>query len=133
MRHLPHCLFLLAIAAAPLAASEVYSWKDANGVTHYSQTPPPAGTHYELRNVRGDGSTGVATPAATPEPAPATTAAATPDANTQCELARGNIEALQGDSPVHQAGADGTPRELDAAERSNQLALAQAAERAYCR
>ena len=34
----------LLIAAAPLAASEVYSWKDARGVTHYSQTPPPAGT-----------------------------------------------------------------------------------------
>ncbi|WP_412159617.1 DUF4124 domain-containing protein, partial [Pantoea sp. SIMBA_079] len=43
MRRLP-CLVvaLLAVAALPLAASEVYSWKDARGVTHYSQTPPPA-------------------------------------------------------------------------------------------
>ena len=31
----------LALSAAPTVfAGEVYQWKDANGVTHYSQTPP---------------------------------------------------------------------------------------------
>ena len=135
MRHLPCCLLLLAIAAAPLAASEVYSWKDARGVTHYSQTPPPAGTRYQLRNVRGNGTAtqGETQAPATPPPAATTAATTTPDSTTQCELARGNIQALQGDAPVHQTGADGKSRELDAAERGNQLGLAQAAERAYCR
>ncbi len=33
---------LLLLCLAPLASAEnVYRWKDANGVTHYSSTPPP--------------------------------------------------------------------------------------------
>jgi len=35
---------LLALAMiAPAAAQTVYTWKDAKGVTHYSDSPPPAG------------------------------------------------------------------------------------------
>src|SRR5690606_28232647 len=33
----------LLLAAAPLAAQQVYKWKDANGVTQYTSTPPPEG------------------------------------------------------------------------------------------
>ena len=32
----------LLLAASPLLAQTVYTWKDAKGVTHYSDTPPPA-------------------------------------------------------------------------------------------
>jgi hypothetical protein len=36
-------LFGLAVAAAPLVhATEVYEWRDADGVEHMSDTPPPA-------------------------------------------------------------------------------------------
>jgi hypothetical protein len=43
-------LLLLAVAAMP-AAARVYKWVDEEGVTHYSQHPPPAGeaTELELR------------------------------------------------------------------------------------
>lgn len=117
-------LALLAVAL-PAAADEVYSWKDARGVTHYSQTPPPAGVRFEVRQMSG----GSATTAAA---APATGAAASGDA-TQCELARGNVAALKGEGAVQQVGADGKPRELGANERADQLALSEAAVRAYCR
>ncbi|MET0328777.1 MAG: DUF4124 domain-containing protein, partial [Luteimonas sp.] len=84
----------LLIAAAPLAASEVYSWKDARGVTHYSQTPPPAGTRFEVRTVHGNAASPTpVTPAAAAAPT-ATPAASTANAGgdtTQCELARTNV------------------------------------------
>ena len=68
---------LLAVAAPPLTAGEVYSWKDARGVTHYSQTPPPAGTRFEVRGIRNDAP-------ATPAPAAAPAAqGAIPDAVSQ--------------------------------------------------
>ena len=33
---------VLCLAAATAGASDVYQWTDARGVTHYSETPPPA-------------------------------------------------------------------------------------------
>ena len=126
----------LLIAAAPLAASEVYSWKDARGVTHYSQTPPPAGTRFEVRNVHGNAASSTpVTPAAAAAPT-ATSSASTANAGgdtTQCELARTNVAALKGEGAVQQLGADGKPRELAGSERADQLALSEAAVRAYCR
>ena len=133
MRRTSVTALALLLAAAPLAASEVYSWKDARGVTHYSQTPPPAGTRFEVRNMQGNPAASTQTtpaPATTPT-APATTAK-TGD-STQCELARSNVAALKGDGAVQQVDADGTPRELGSNERADQLALSEAAVRAYCR
>ncbi len=127
---------VLATAAAPLAANEIYSWKDARGVTHYSQTPPPAGTRFEVRQMTGAAPTAAAgaQTAATPTPAPANANAASAAGNAdQCDLARKNVAALRADGAVQQVGTDGTPRELGANERADQLALSEAAVRAYCR
>jgi len=41
-RSLLLCL-LLALAAAPLGATEVYRWVDADGVVHFSDKAPPSG------------------------------------------------------------------------------------------
>lgn len=124
----------LLLAAAPLAASEVYSWKDASGTTHYSQTPPPAGTRFEVRRVQGSAASSTPlTPAPVATPAAASTTASAGDGNTQCELARTNVAALKGEGAVQQLGADGKPRELAGSERADQLALSEAAVRAYCR
>ena len=38
---IPVLLLLLAVAG-PLAAQQVYTWTDANGVKHFSDEPPPA-------------------------------------------------------------------------------------------
>ncbi|MCW5581401.1 MAG: DUF4124 domain-containing protein [Luteimonas sp.] len=116
-------LSLLGLAGT-VAASEVYQWKDANGVTHYSQTPPPKG-QYQQRQITSHGAT---------SPQQSTQAAATPAAvNPQCATARANVEALNGSDPVHEADADGKPgRALGPEERANRLELANAAVKAYC-
>lgn len=40
---------LLAAAAGNALAQQVYKWKDAKGVTHYSDTPPPARDHKQVQ------------------------------------------------------------------------------------
>jgi hypothetical protein len=46
----------LLVIALPLGAEEVYKWIDAQGVVHYSATPPPgqAVPPHDLRYYRGD-------------------------------------------------------------------------------
>ncbi|MDH5834709.1 DUF4124 domain-containing protein [Luteimonas kalidii] len=110
-------------AVACVSAAEVYQWKDANGVTHYSQTPPPKGS-YQQRQIT---SSGAGTAQAT---APQAAAAVE---NPNCATARANVAALSGERPVHEAGAEGQPgRALNDAERASQLELANAAVKAYC-
>ena len=117
---------VVALSAAPAlaqqTAGEVYQWTDANGVTHYSQTPPAQG-RYEHRLITTGGT-----------PAPAVAAPADAAANPQCTAARANITALQGEADVMQdTDGDGKPDQvLDARQRADQLALAQAAAKAYC-
>jgi hypothetical protein len=41
-------LVLLALLATPTLAATVWKWVDANGVTHYSDTPVPGATRMEL-------------------------------------------------------------------------------------
>ena len=125
-RHVSFALVAFAaLAAAPAfaqqTAAEVYQWTDANGVTHYSQTPPSQG-RYEQRVINAGGTA-----------APAATAAA-PVEHPQCATARANIAALQGEGEVRQdTDGDGEPdATLDPAQRAAQLELAQAAVKAYC-
>src|SRR4051812_25730242 len=79
-------LAVLSCGAARAQADGLYQWKDAKGVTHYSDAPPPKG-QYKARTVHVRD--GVAT-AAADEPAKAQTAA---DAN--CTLAQANLKRLQ--------------------------------------
>lgn len=116
---------LLALAAAPAlaqqTASDVFQWKDANGVTHYSQTPPAKGS-YQQRQITAAGAS--AAQAAAPQAA---------EESPNCTTARGNVAALSDGRPVHEAGEDGQPgRALNDAERASQLELARAAVKAYC-
>ncbi|NLA67749.1 MAG: DUF4124 domain-containing protein [Gammaproteobacteria bacterium] len=116
---------IVAFAAVPAfaqqTAGEVYQWTDANGVTHYSQTPPEQG-RYEHRLIT---SSGAAAPVSTAPEAPA---------NPHCATARANIAILQGEGDVqHDTDGDGEPDTvLDATQRAAQLELAQAAAKAYC-
>lgn len=112
--------------AQQAASGEVFQWTDANGVTHYSQSPPAKGT-YQHRVINQAGS-------AAPVAAQADAATAAAAANPQCTMARANIAALQGEAQVQQdTDGDGKPdKTLDAAERLSQMELAQAAVKAYC-
>lgn len=125
-RHLtlPACLCALTMAAAcalPARAGEVYQWTDANGVTHYSQTPPP----------RGGAKYRVITHRQPEAQAPATAAAAE---DPQCGVARANIALIEGGGRVQRdTNGDGVPdRDLTAVERESQLQLARVVLRANC-
>ncbi len=113
----------LSVCHAQQTASEVYQWKDAKGVTHYSQTPPTSGS-YKQRVI-------TQTQAASP------VAAATAEAaveNTQCTVAKRNIAALDSERPVGQdADGDGQPdATMTDEQRASQRSLAEAAVKAYC-
>src|SRR5690606_31809059 len=112
---------LLTMAAA--SAGELYQWKDANGVTHYSQTPPSSGNYTE-RSESGRDVT----------PPPVAAKAETPAESPQCTTARANIALLESESPVRQdSDGDGEPdKTLDDTERANQLELARALLKANC-
>lgn len=122
----------LSGAHAQQAASEVYQWKDATGVTHYSQTPPAKGA-YTQRAINNTGSAAPIAPTAAAGTATTVTATGAP-ANPQCTTARSNITTLEGKAAVQQdIDGDGKPdKTLSDAERTSQMELAQAAVKAYC-
>ncbi len=115
------CLSCLLLAVAPAWAGQVYKWKDANGVTQYSETPPPGKTA-ETRQLTRDPAAR-ATSAAEETPVPA-----------QCTTARDNLALLNGGGQVMQdTDGDGkADSPLSEEQRSSQRALADAAIKAYC-
>ena len=49
------CLLALPVLAQAAGNARVYTWKDANGVTHFSDSPPPASVKSARQiTVRGD-------------------------------------------------------------------------------
>ena len=112
----------LLLAAAAVSAGELYQWKDASGVTHYSQTPPASGSYSE-RTESGRGNA-----------RPVEAAAAKPTESPQCATSRANIALLECKNPVQQdVDGDGkADKTLDDAERVNQLELARALLKANC-
>jgi hypothetical protein len=107
---------LLALAL-PAAASKVYQWKDANGVTHYADSPPP-GQKVKDRTLQ--------------QRAPA--APGKPVVNADCSNARSNLSILKGSGPVGlDADRDGKhERELTPAERAERTTKAEEAVKTYC-
>ncbi|MBK0011837.1 DUF4124 domain-containing protein [Isoptericola jiangsuensis] len=113
------CLLLLASANA--VAGPVYKWKDAKGVTQYSETPP-AGGKYETREQARGGQ------------APAAEASEAKPVPEQCSTARANVALLDGNGEVMQdTDGDGkADTALTPEQRSAQKGLAEAAIKAYC-
>ena len=112
---------VLLLASAPLAAQQVYKWKDASGVTQYTSTPPPEGSTYETREIKNR------------QPmAPETDQA--PAEDPGCAIARGNLALLNGMTTLGpDEDGDGRPdRTYTAAERADQVTLAEAAIKVRC-
>ena len=120
---------IIACLAAPAGASDqVYSWTDANGVTHYSDSPPPANTAGAKRlNLRGGVTSSSNQEEAQPAeeggkkdgPAMAAAAGYTPaDIERNCEVSRRNLQVLmQGKPPVNE---NGDPVDADAMKSYNE-------------
>ena len=105
--------------AGVASASEVYQWKDANGVTHYTDLPPTQA--HQRRDIDNRGS---ATEIATVKPAE----------NEQCAGSRANLQKLQANQTIGvDTNGDGkSDRTLSSDERASQIELNQAAIKAYC-
>ena len=121
------CLSVLALClatASTVQAQQVYQWKDKNGVTHYSDSPPPNQTVQNRRiNQYGAAAAEAAQPAGKPVD------------NAQCTSARANLQILGATKgPIQQdTDGDGKPdTTLDDTGRENQRNLAEAAVKAYC-
>ncbi|QGW64079.1 DUF4124 domain-containing protein [Lysobacter soli] len=114
---------LSLLLATPAFAAKVYQWKDAKGVTHYSDAPPPD-QNIKGRNLADKGAA----------PAQAAQPAAKPVANANCTNARSNLTVLQGAGDVTiDEDKDGKPdRNLSQTERANRTALAEAQIKTYC-
>lgn len=105
--------FLLAALAVcvPAAAADMYSWTDASGVKHFSDSPPPANiTKSQKLKVKG----GITTNDDSAPPAAAETKAAGPalaaaagyapeDIKHNCEVARKNATLLDAQKPTPDA------------------------------
>ena len=115
-------LVLLASACSVALASKVYQWKDAKGVTHYSDSPPP-GQQYEDRPVDSHGA-----------PALAASPVGKSVENPQCTTAKRNLELLSGSTSLQMdTDNDGKPdKVLDDSSRKAQRGVAEAAIAAYC-
>ncbi|MFC5527205.1 DUF4124 domain-containing protein [Rhodanobacter ginsengisoli] len=132
---------LIAVALlllAPLATAQVYKWTDAGGTVHYSQAPPAQGTQFTKV-----ATTGTAEPLVKPAPKDNTEGsnepsveqkpvADTPENRSKlCESLKANLATLQGSGPVVMQ-QDGKSMALDAAQRKQQVAAAQAQYDQYC-
>lgn len=108
------------LLALPASAAKVYQWKDAQGVTHYTDLPPPDQKH-TTRSLSGRHETVAVAPAK-------------PVASANCTNARSNLRVLQGDAPVGiDSDQDGKPDGVMSAEqRAAQVQLAQAAINVHC-
>lgn len=113
--------FAALLLALPVFAGKVYQWKDANGVTHFSDAPPPDQQRYQNRKLK-DG------------PGPSEQVAATPAEDPNCVTARKNLETLKSDKPVGlDANGDGKPdQEMSAEDRAKQVALAEQTIKTSC-
>ena len=110
---------LLATALPSDAQQRVYQWKDAKGVTHYTDMPPPQA--HKARDIDNRGSA-------------TAVSAVKQDENPQCLDARANLLRLQGSQTVGvDTNGDGkADRNLIPEERTAQTDLNQAAVKAYC-
>ncbi|MCL6619983.1 DUF4124 domain-containing protein [Thermomonas hydrothermalis] len=119
--HLVSALIMTCLAVPVLAqqSQRVYQWKDANGVTHYTDTPPAA--RHTTRDI--DVRTGT----------PAASTAKQPESE-QCTNARANLKRLQSGEPIGiDTNGDGKPdRNLSTDERKAQTELNAAAVKAFC-
>jgi hypothetical protein len=121
------CVILASLLFSLIAttqAGELYQWKDAKGVTHYSDAPPPKG-QYQARNIQvRDGQ----------KPAVVEDTKVTTAAGANCTLARTNLERLKAGGDIGlDANGDGKPdATLGAEERERQTRLAETNIKTFC-
>lgn len=130
-------LILGLLLAIPAMAGTIYTWRDANGVVHYSDHKPPISVKYSTQAAGPSMSPAEAVGAdigSSPVASSSADTTAPTVANVHCVAARNSISALtQNGSPVMMdLSGDGKPVPLTEEMRARQLTLARASEAAYC-
>jgi len=129
---------LAAVAAtAGHSADKVYKWKDAAGVVHFSDAPPPKGTEFD--NVRIVNQSAAITQdqaaqqqaAAKPGEGEAKPAAAPAGESQRCRSARERVAMLNSSSPLS-VERDGKLVDMTAAERAAELRIATTTIESIC-
>jgi hypothetical protein len=97
-------LILACLSAVPAVAQQVYSWTDANGTKHFSDTPPPPNTPSAQKLVVRNGVTSNAAEPVKEEPkeGPKMAAAAgysEEDIKRNCAAARKNLDLYNASLP----------------------------------
>lgn len=131
-------LLILLTFALPVAAGEMYSWTDANGVKHFSDSPPPASVKAQKLKVKGGVTTNEpveeAATTSSKDSGPALAAAAgysAEDIKRNCDIASRNFDAASAQKiPLD---ANGQP-DLDAAQaRQAQIDKAEQQKKLFCK
>lgn len=133
-----HWTALFLLIALPAFAGEMYSWTDANGVKHFSDSPPPKSVKAQKLQVKG----GVTTSAPADDDAKDADADAGPkmaaaagyspeDITRNCNIARENLSTVEAVKlPVD---AQGYPVDLEAAKlRQARIDKAQQQVKLFC-
>jgi hypothetical protein len=136
----------LACVAGLAGAQQIYKWKDANGVIHFSQAPPATGTHYIKMHLTSEPDVASSPPSSAAESGnPSETGNASRDAAASaggkpdtpsnraalCKQLSSNIALLLGKQPVVTGGA-GKQEVLNDQARQQQLDTARAQQAQYC-
>jgi len=128
----------MLIAVSLSAHAAFYKWVDANGVTQYSQSPPPSGHYQEMRSPSpppaGDTNAEQQKVEASPPTqgsASARAAAAPPDAKRQakqameqeryCQRARQNLATLENHARLRYKSEDGSLRIMSDEEKQARI------------
>lgn len=133
---------LLAVAAllsmAPIAGmAEVYKWVDEDGVTHYSQQPPPEGTPTVITPDTGAPSSAEGEPDADASGQDESADNEDGDGEQEtiadfCKDLREKEKVLESDRPIRIKAEDGTLTDLDEEGRAQQLERIQGQLRDHC-
>ena len=144
---------LAAAVAGSASAEQFYKWKDADGVTHYTSTPPPKGVESSRLAVSGGSrsridqsldSTGAApsAPASTPnrdanglaQGDDRTAEAIQKRRDTACETAKQRYDVLANNAAVEwDRDGDGVAEPLDVKEHAAEMDKAQQSIGFYCK
>ena len=131
-------LVLICTGAGTAAAEQIYKWIDEQGRVQFSQTPPhsvatpQAVQTVEIQDAPVNPQAGEEAVASEETPATDPTTRWEQARQKNCEIARKNLERLQGDVPLGIREGDAV-REMTQAERREQLKRAKREAEAYCK
>lgn len=123
------------LATCPLAFGQAYKWKDAQGVTHYSDTPPPGKAKVEQVKISTNAAAPVpaaTTPAPPPSAAPNGTADTPANRKALCDQVRKNLAVLTNEKTITMDDGKGGTKPVDDATRASEMQKARAQQTLYC-